>query len=76
MPIGSNPNFYPNWFLDNETGKMTGLYIEYLEEIFRNIKQNYTLLDNDEEMSYQDMGEENLLRIINYFLLFSQESGK
>ena len=65
MPIGSNPNFYPNWFPDNETGKMTGLYIEYLEEIFKNIKQNYTLLDNDEEMSYQDMGRNNLLRIIN-----------
>ena len=67
MPIGSNPNFYPNWFLDNETGKMTGLYIEYLEEIFRNIQQNYTLLDNDEKMSYQDMGKNNYWELLTIF---------
>ena len=46
MPISSNPNFYPNWFLDNETGELTGFYIQYLEELFKAMNMNYTLLQD------------------------------
>ena len=56
MPFSNNPNSYPNWFPDNQTGEYTGFYIEYLQELFKAMNMNYTLLKEYKTDTYSGLG--------------------
>ena len=68
MPVGSssgNPEFYPNWFRDNQTGELKGFFLEYLDEVLREANLTYTIVE-DTFGSYTGLGKEiNLKFLIN-----------
>ena len=68
MPVGSssgNPDFYPNWFRDNQTGELKGFFLEYLDEVLKEANLTYTIVQ-DTFGSYTGLGKEiNLKFLIN-----------
>ena len=52
MPAGNTP---PLWSKDNVTGKVSGFFIDILEELFNVVKLNYTISFSD--ASYHNLGK-------------------
>ena len=46
MPIGNIPDYYPNWFWNNQTGKYEGFFIDYLDAVFENLDMKYSIVEN------------------------------
>ena len=43
LPNEEVPTLSPYWITNNKTGELTGFYIDYLRELFREINKNYTI---------------------------------
>ena len=59
FPDSVLPNFYPYWIKDNQTGQLTGYYVDYLAAVLKEAGiQNYTFRSqNRYGESYNSLGK-------------------
>ena len=57
MPDSCYPSFLPYWKRNNDTGEITGYFVDFLEELSRSVGFNYTLEDSSEFTTYGSLGK-------------------
>ena len=58
FPDSVSPNFFPYWNKDNQTGQLTGYYVDYLAAVLKEAGiKNYTFRSqNINDASYNSLG--------------------
>ena len=49
-------NHEPFWKTNNETGQLSGYYIDFIEAVFEEIGRNFTFVLPEQAKSYNDLG--------------------
>ena len=56
IPNGQQQNVSPFWMTSNTTGELSGFYIDFLKELFKEINKNYTIDNTQHYASYFSLG--------------------
>ena len=56
LPNCQIPSLSPYWITSNTTGELSGFYIDFLKELFKEIDKNYTIEKTLHYDSYDSLG--------------------